>query len=217
LSSSLFWINAGLASWHVKNNDEAAFKLIGEGDAIEISRTHIASMDGRTLSSANGEAITSDAVIFATSWRHPYELMFDPSLARDLGIPMPKDAQSAAYHQHWEHLNAEAEKEVIAKYPILGHPLRTLPCIPNHTDKTPVSAASCSPLPSQLETTTPSSSSETCTCKAHPSSLRSAHSRPLRTLKISSPLHPPSTAFSKTERRGERGGKYGRVEEEEIY
>ncbi|KAH8791275.1 hypothetical protein F5882DRAFT_400480 [Hyaloscypha sp. PMI_1271] len=158
-------------------------------------------MDGRTLSSANGEAITSDAAIFATGWRHPYELMFDPSLARDLGIPMPKDIQPAPYRQHWVHPNAEAEKEVIANYPILGHPLRTLTCIPNHTDETPVSSASWSPLPSPLETTTPSSSSETCTRKAHPSSLRSAPSGPLRTSKISSPLHPPSTAFSKTERR----------------
>jgi hypothetical protein len=71
-------------------------------------------MDGRTLSLANGEAITSDAVISATSWRHPYKLIFDPSLARDLRILMPKDAQPAPYRQHWEHRNAEAEKEVIA-------------------------------------------------------------------------------------------------------
>jgi hypothetical protein len=169
LSSSLFWINAGLASWQVKNSDAAAFKLIGDGNAIEISRTHIASMDGRTLSSANGEAITSDAVIFATGWRHPYELVFDPSLARDLGIPMPKDTQSAPYRQHWEHLNAEAEKEVTANYPILGHPLRILTCISNHTDKTPVSAALWFPLPSQLEMATPSSSPEICTCKGTPS------------------------------------------------
>jgi hypothetical protein len=118
----LFWLSAGLSNWHVDNGDEAAFKLIEEGDAIKISRTRITSLEDHKLHLSNGETITADALIFATGWKHPHEFMFDPSLAPSLGNPLPKEAQPQPYRRHWETLDASAEKEVIANYPILAHP-----------------------------------------------------------------------------------------------
>jgi dimethylaniline monooxygenase (N-oxide forming) len=125
-SFSLFWINAGGASWHAKNNDEGAFKLIEEGDGIKISHTHISSMNGRTLHLANNEAIAADAVIFATGWKHPYPLMFSPSLSPDLGIPSPPSSQSLPYREHWSALDTAAEQEILTQYPILAHPPQNL-------------------------------------------------------------------------------------------
>ncbi|PMD38815.1 FAD/NAD(P)-binding domain-containing protein [Hyaloscypha variabilis F] len=107
--------------------DEAAVRqLIEEGDGIKISHTHISSMNGRTLHLANNEAIAADAVIFGTGWKHPYPLMFSPSLSPDLGIPSPPSSQSLPYREHWSALDTAAEQEILTQYPILAHPPQNL-------------------------------------------------------------------------------------------
>jgi hypothetical protein len=158
-------------------------------------------MDGRTLSSPNGEANTSDAVVFATGWREPYELMFDPSLARGLGILMPKDTHNLHPTANTGCISTPKPRRKSSPLPYPRTPPENLNLHPKPYRQYSSFFRFMVPLRSPLETTTPSSSSATCTCKAQPSSLRSAPSRPSSTLKISSPLYPPSTAFSQTERR----------------
>lgn len=118
----MFWVSAGLSEWHVNNNDEAAFKLIEKSDTIKISRTHITSLEARRLHLANGKTINADALVFATGWKHPHQFMFNPSLAAELGNPLPKQAQPSPYRQHWEALDASAKKDIITNYPILAQP-----------------------------------------------------------------------------------------------
>jgi hypothetical protein len=86
-SNSIFWLSAGFSLSH--SHDEKIWDLIDGGELLTISRTHIVSTVDKTLTFADGTTLSSDALVLATGWFHPYRALFSPELAADLELPIP--------------------------------------------------------------------------------------------------------------------------------
>lgn len=127
---NLFWSPSGISIAH--ENENKFMDIVDESKLVHVSRTHIVSMSGKTVTLSDGNTLSADAVIFCTGWQPALSPIFNDELKTELGLPVPKDSLLSSEAGYWKYLDDEAEKQVLDIYPSSPNHPRT-PSIANMT------------------------------------------------------------------------------------
>ena len=94
-------------------------ELINEEKLVHIYRASISFISEAEIELSTGEKISSDAIVFCTSWNIGCDSLFDPSEGAELGVSVPLDSLSEEYSSCWQKLDTVAEKFVLDSFPLL--------------------------------------------------------------------------------------------------
>lgn len=94
---------------------------IHKGTNIKVYRQAITNLSGNQVHLDNGEALTTDALIYATGYDVRPEV-FSTADAAKLGVPAPVGEYPSDLKEKWDALEAEADKEITRLYPRLAQP-----------------------------------------------------------------------------------------------
>lgn len=117
---SMFWFTPGGTILH--DRDLKTWELIDEGEVIKVTRDHIVSAEGRSITLSSGDRIQTDAIVYCTGWDAAYPTLFSPSLSAELGLPVNPSLLAPEQRQYWQNLDSAAESALLAEYPILANP-----------------------------------------------------------------------------------------------
>jgi hypothetical protein len=104
-----FWIGSGLS---IHNYDSNLWEMIKKGSI----RIHIADVDHLTTDTVhldNGDSFHSDAIICATGWKKEPSIKFVNFGPAGIGLPLSASAIA--------HLDAEADKDLLSRFPLLAN------------------------------------------------------------------------------------------------
>ncbi|MCJ1284949.1 monooxygenase [Xylographa opegraphella] len=87
-------------------------------EKVKVYRQDIVKFDGSSIVLTK-DKIEVDTLICATGWRPSYHSFVDPSLARDLGLPVSTDVTAKP---EWQDLDAAADQEILTRFPRLRNP-----------------------------------------------------------------------------------------------
>jgi hypothetical protein len=132
IRNSTLFFTAGPWAFPPSEGSKKFFQELNTGNMMTVHRASITSMSGSTVILSNDVVLSSDAAVFATGWDYNSPL-FSPADAIELGTTAPLQEQSPETAAYWENLAAEADKEVLAKLPILGNPPEHFEREVNHT------------------------------------------------------------------------------------
>ncbi|KAL8931722.1 MAG: hypothetical protein Q9216_007096 [Gyalolechia sp. 2 TL-2023] len=116
-----FWYGTGIS---VLNYDTDIHRYIQDG-TVRIVRRDIDRLDGKSIlfkdnPEKKGEKVDVDAMICSTGWRWDSGIDFLPKTEHaDLGIPSAE--HTPAQQQHWSNLDAQADLEILNRFPMLSH------------------------------------------------------------------------------------------------
>ena len=119
----MFWLSSGISMVH--SNDELIYEVIDEGRLLKVSRNSIRSINGKTLTLADGTTQVADVLIFATGWTHPLctsTPLFTHELAEELELPVDLSKESDSHKKHWSGMEQETIRKIYELYPILENP-----------------------------------------------------------------------------------------------
>lgn len=111
--TDIFWANDSPSI----NQREDFFNIIAS--RVQVHREDIDRAEEHSLMLTSGVSVHADAIIYATGWL-PTHLHIEDSLAMDLGLPVSSPREAAADSKHWETLLAQADKQVLKRFPLLG-------------------------------------------------------------------------------------------------
>ena len=106
-------------------HDEKIFEVLDEGKLLSVSRNAIRSVDGKTLSLADGSKQDADVLVLATGWTHPSctpTPLFAPEQAEDLELPVPLLKETIDHKKHWSILEQDAARRMHNLYPVFEKP-----------------------------------------------------------------------------------------------
>ena len=115
----MFWSNSGLSVVH---DNSTFFDMVAEGKIIHVHRASISSFSSSSVSLSDGHCLPSDGVVFATAWKTNQTAIFSSSLLPDLGFPFALSKQTSEQCKHWNALDANADGQVRATFPMLADP-----------------------------------------------------------------------------------------------
>lgn len=95
------------------------FDTIAEHVTIEVG--DIEGLEKGILKLKSGTKIPTDAILCGTGWQSSL-LFFTEEQRRELGLPHPISAESAAEQDHWSQLQVTADEKVVATFPALANP-----------------------------------------------------------------------------------------------
>ncbi|KAF2101063.1 FAD/NAD(P)-binding domain-containing protein [Rhizodiscina lignyota] len=114
--TSLFWQND---STGVQQSDDFYDTL---AERVKIIRDDTAGFEEKALRLVDGQKVEVDAVVYATGWDQAAPPYFETETAAALGLPVPYDSVDEKQQEKWKSLEAEADKAVLKRFPILANP-----------------------------------------------------------------------------------------------
>lgn len=93
---------------------------------VSVYRKDIDHLDYHKIVFTDGTDLEADALMCGTGYLETFPFFTEEECHR-LGLPHNLDIESAAEREEWTRLEKEAEKDIIARYPILGRPYPDLP------------------------------------------------------------------------------------------
>lgn len=117
---SLFWFVPGGTMLH--GRDLETFKLVDEGNLVNVTRDKMVSAIGKSINLSNGDKILTDAIVYCTGWELAFPPLFSPELANELGIPVDPSLLSPKDREYWKALDARAEAQIDNDNPMLKNP-----------------------------------------------------------------------------------------------
>ena len=90
----------------------------------------ILEVDKKLIRLVQGPEIPTDVLLCGTGWDKTSFDFFEPEEAVRLGVPHPLKDQGARESTKWAQLEAQADRDIVAKFPILANP-------PEHPHKVP--------------------------------------------------------------------------------
>lgn len=118
--TDIFWQNDSTSI----NQREGFFETIAQ--RVQVHREDITNLEYDRLVLGSGTTIAIDALVYATGWKSHYPYI-DTSLASALGLSVPEAVFNVEDAKKWQHLEQEACKEVLDRFPILSSPPRYYP------------------------------------------------------------------------------------------
>jgi dimethylaniline monooxygenase (N-oxide forming) len=101
---------------------EDFFDVIAE--RVKVYRSDIAEIGAESVVLADGTKVENvDMIIYSTGWRQTPG-HYDLQTSAALGLPLPLGPEATLSRQKWADLDAQAEKSVLARFPILSNPPR---------------------------------------------------------------------------------------------
>jgi dimethylaniline monooxygenase (N-oxide forming) len=114
-SPGIFWMSGvGGALHHSDFWDLVSSRVI-------VQRAHITHMSSHTLHLSNDTQITCDALLLGTGWTSSLTI-FSEELKAELGLPHKPEIGSPKTRSIWDDLEAESDRLVTTRYPILANP-----------------------------------------------------------------------------------------------
>lgn len=98
--------------------------------SVHIYLDDVLEVDNRLIRLAKGPEIATDVLLCGTGWNKTSFDFFEPEEAVRLGLPHPLKYEQAGESIKWAQLEAKADEEIVAKFPILAEP-------PEHLHKDP--------------------------------------------------------------------------------
>lgn len=89
--------------------------------SVSVHRANIDSLSSKCIHLSTGEDIKSDALLCGTGYIHSHSF-FSPELSASLGLPHPPSLDAAYETEKWHGLEDAADKEILARYPVLANP-----------------------------------------------------------------------------------------------
>jgi len=112
----------------------------------KVVRARIERLSGNSIMLSSGEKITCDALVACTGWDARCGV-FSAEQAMELGLPVDLREESVSDRKYWESLIAEADKEVLLRFPRLEE----RPVFPGRTDPTSIAKLYRSMVPTNPE------------------------------------------------------------------
>ena len=112
----------------------------------KVVRARIERLSGNSIMLSSGEKITCDALVACTGWDARCGV-FSAEQSMELGLPVDLREESVSDRKYWESLIAEADKEVLLRFPRLEE----RPVFPGRTDPTSIAKLYRSMVPTNPE------------------------------------------------------------------
>lgn len=121
--NNMFW---STTSYAFLEDDSPIIRAIKSDDPnLRVYRGDLDRIEQNTVYLTNNTSIPADAIAFATGWKHAQSHLFTPEESLDLGLPTPLSHEPPSLRQHWDHLDTQADAEILSSFPLLASP-------PNH-------------------------------------------------------------------------------------
>ncbi|EMR86107.1 putative flavin-binding monooxygenase-like protein [Botrytis cinerea BcDW1] len=114
-SSSAFWCTGPVGL--VQHDD--FWETISQN--VQVYRNDVVSYQNNIITLDNGKQLIADELLLGTGW-DPRQQCFSDIQAQYLGLPHFEPMDSVEERSLWEKLYEEADRRVIAKFPLLGNP-----------------------------------------------------------------------------------------------
>lgn len=88
---------------------------------VQVYRNDVVSYQNNIITLDNGKQLIADELLLGTGW-DPRQQCFSDIQAQYLGLPHFEPMDSVEERSLWEKLYEEADRRVIAKFPLLGNP-----------------------------------------------------------------------------------------------